>query len=66
MYLLLDMLYPIVILTKKVFLNITLGEALEEQKNGDKLNIGTIVSIFQENLRISSGKDREDTNKYRS
>jgi len=26
-----------------VFLNITLGEALEEQKNGDKLNIGTIV-----------------------
>lgn len=66
MYLLLDMLYTIVILTKKVFLNITLGEALEEQKNGDKLNIGTIVSIFQENLRISSGKDREDTNKYRS
>lgn len=35
-----------VVLTKKVFLNITLGEALEEQKNGDKLNIGTIVSIF--------------------
>lgn len=26
-----------------VFLNITLDEALEEQKNGDKLNIGTIV-----------------------
>jgi hypothetical protein len=29
-----------------VFLNITLDEALEEQKNGDKLNIGTIVSSF--------------------
>ncbi|CAK7905959.1 small nuclear ribonucleoprotein G [[Candida] anglica] len=26
-----------------VFLNITLDEALEEQKNGEKLNIGTIV-----------------------
>lgn len=36
----------IVVLTKKVFLNITLDEALEEQKNGDKLNIGTIVSSF--------------------
>lgn len=26
-----------------VFLNITLGDSLEEQKNGEKLNIGTIV-----------------------
>ncbi|KAK7679555.1 hypothetical protein QCA50_017457 [Cerrena zonata] len=26
-----------------VFLNITMGEAVEEQKNGEVINIGTIV-----------------------